>query len=134
MIARLAPGVTLTQAQSALAAAARHVGDTYPLYRGPHGEDAGYRVKVVSFRDQFLGNFRTVTVILLSAVAAVLLIACANLANLLLVRAVSREKETSVRRALGATEGRLFAQWITESAVLSLAGGAIGTLAAEIGR
>ncbi len=130
MIARLAPGVTLAQAQSALDAAARHVDETYHPYRGPHGEDAGYRVKVVSFRDQFLGNFRTVTLILLCAVAAVLLIACANLANLLLVRAVSREKETSVRRALGATEGRLFAQWITESAVLSLAGGAIGTIAA----
>jgi putative ABC transport system permease protein len=130
MIARLAPGVTLAQAQSALDAAARHVDETYHPYRGPHGEDAGYRVKVVSFRDQFLGNFRTVTIILLCAVAAVLLIACANLANLLLVRAVSREKETTVRRALGASEGRLFAQWITESAVLSLLGAAVGSAAA----
>ena len=133
MIARLAPGVTLAQAQSALDAAARHVDETYHPYRGPHGEDAGYRVKVVSFRDQFLGNFRAVTLILLCAVVAVLLIACANLANLLLVRAVSREKETATRRALGASEARLFAQWITESAVLSLVGGAIGAIAAVWG-
>jgi putative ABC transport system permease protein len=133
MIARLAPGVSLATAQSALDAAAAHVDETDHPYRGPHGEDAGYRVKAVTFREQFLGNFRSVTLMLLSAVAAVLLIACANLANLLLVRAVAREKETAVRRALGASEERLFAQWITESAVLSLAGAAVGTLAAVWG-
>jgi putative ABC transport system permease protein len=128
MIARLRPGVSIEAAQSAITAAARHVDETEHPYRGPHGEDAGYRANVVSLHDQFLGDFRTVTLVLLCAVAAVLLIACVNVANLLLVRAVSREKETTVRRALGATPARLIGQWITESAVLALLGGAVGSL------
>ncbi len=130
MLARLRPGVSIAAAQSALDAAAKHVDETEHPYTGPHGEDAGYRVKVISLRDQLLGDYRTVTLILLAAVAAVLLIACVNVANLLLVRAVSREKETTVRRALGATEARLIAQWITESAVLALLGSALGSIAA----
>ena len=133
MLARLKPSVSLQAAQSALTAAAQHVDENEHPYRGPHGEDAGFRVKVLSLHDQLLGEFRTVTLILLSAVAAVLLIACVNVANLLLVRAVSREKETTVRRALGATPARLIAQWLTESAVLALLGGAFGALAAVWG-
>ncbi|MGA3187811.1 MAG: ABC transporter permease [Bryobacteraceae bacterium] len=133
MVARLRPGVSLQAAQSALEAVAKHVDETLHPYNGPHGEDAGYRVQVVSFRDQFLGDFRTVTLILLCAVVAVLLIACVNVANLLLVRAVSREKETTVRRALGATSARLAAQWMAESAVLALLGGALGSIAAAWG-
>ena len=130
MIARLRPGVSLAAAQSALDAAAKHVDETEHPYTGPHGEDAGYRVRVISLREQLLGDYRTVTLILLGAVAAVLLIACVNVANLLLVRAVSREKETTMRRALGATGARLTAQWMTESAVLALLGGALGSIAA----
>jgi putative ABC transport system permease protein len=133
MIARLKPGVSIEAAQSALTAAAQHVDETNHPYTGPHGEDAGYRVKVISLHDQLLGEFRTVTLILLCAVAAVLLIACVNVANLLLVRAVAREKETTVRRALGATSARLIGQWMTESAVLALLGGALGSMAAVWG-
>ncbi len=130
MLARLKPGVSLAAAQAALSAAAKHVDETEHPYMGPHGEDAGYGVTVVSLHDQFLGQYRTVTLLLLGAVALVLLIACVNVANLLLVRAVSREKETTVRRALGATTARLMAQWIGESAALALIGGALGSLAA----
>ncbi len=133
LIARLKPGVSIEAAQSALTAAAQHVDETLHPYTGPHGEDAGYRVKVISLHDQLLGEFRTVTLILLCAVAAVLLIACVNVANLLLVRAVAREKETTVRRALGATSARLIGQWMTESAVLALLGGALGSMAAVLG-
>lgn len=133
MVARLRPGVSLATAQAALSAAAKHVDETEHPYMGPHGEDAGYGAAVVSLHDQFLGEYRTITLILLCAVAAVLLIACVNVANLLLVRAVSREKETTVRRALGATGARLMAQWITESAVLALLGGVLGSLAAMAG-
>src|SRR3984957_3351517 len=130
MVARLKPGVSLAAAQSALSAAAKHVDETEHPYMGPHGEDAGYGVTVVSLHDQFLGEYRTVTLILLCAVAVVLLIACVNVANLLLVRAVSREKETTIRRALGATTARLMAQWLGESAVLALLGGTLGSIAA----
>jgi putative ABC transport system permease protein len=130
MIARLRPGVSLRTAQAALSIAAKHVDETEHPYSGPHGEDAGYGVKVVTLHDQLLGEFRTVTLILLCAVAAVLLIACVNVANLLLVRTLSREKETSIRRALGATGARLIAQWITESALLASLGGALGLIAA----
>ena len=133
MIARLKPGVSLGSAQAALSVAAKRVDETEHPYAGPHGEDAGYGATVVSLHDQLLGEFRTVTLILLWAVAAILLIACVNVANLLLVRAVSREKETAVRRALGATAARLMAQWITESAVLAFLGGALGAIAAVWG-
>lgn len=133
MIARLKPGVSLETAQAALSAAARHVEETEHPYAGPNGEDAGYGVKVVTLHEQLLGEFRSVTLILLCAVAAVLLIACVNVANLLVARAVSREKETAVRRALGATRAQLMAQWLTESAVLAILGGALGSVAATWG-
>jgi len=130
MLARLKPGVSLAAAQSALSAAAKHVDETEHPYSGPHGEDAGYGVTVVTLHDQFLGAYRTITLLLLAAVAVVLLIACVNVANLLLVRAVSREKETTIRRALGATTARLMAQWIGESAVLASLGAVLGSIAA----
>lgn len=133
MLARLRPGVSLAAAQSALSAAAKHVDETEHPYQGPHGEDAGYGVTVNTLHEQFLGEYRTLTLLLLGAVALVLLIACVNVANLMLVRAVSREKETAVRRALGATDARLMGQWLTESAILALAGSVLGTFAAVWG-
>ena len=133
MLARLKPGVSLQAAQSAIDASARHLNDTVHPHWGPNGEDPGFRASVVSLHDELLGSFRATTLTLLCAVAAVLLIACANVANLLLVRAVAREKETAVRRALGATEGRLIQQWLTEAALLALIGGALGSIAAVWG-
>jgi hypothetical protein len=99
-LARLRLGVSIPAAQSALSSAARHLEDAQHPYRGPNGEDAGYGVKVVPLREELFGQFRFATLLLLGAVAAVLLIACVNVANLLMVRAVARERETAVRRAL----------------------------------
>jgi putative ABC transport system permease protein len=130
MIARLKPGISIQRAQAALSVAAKHVDETEHPYAGPHGEDAGYRVTVVSLHDQLLGEFRSATTILLCAVAVLLLIACVNVANLFLVRAVSREQETAIRRALGASGARLVAQWMSESSVFAVLGGALGGIAA----
>jgi putative ABC transport system permease protein len=133
MLARLRPRVSLAAARSVMDASAKHFDETTHPYRGPNGEDAGYRVRVASLHDELLGSFRSTTVILICAVAAVLLIACVNVANLLLVRGVAREKETAVRRALGASQARLIRQWLTEAAVLAAIGGTLGSLAAHWG-
>jgi putative ABC transport system permease protein len=130
MLALLKPGFSLPAAQSAIDASVKHLNATVHPHQGPNGEDPGFRASVIPLRDELLGSFRSTTLLLLSAVAAVLLIACANVANLLLVRAVAREKEIAVRRALGATEGRLIQQWLTEAALLALTGGLLGSIAA----
>ena len=129
MIAKLRPGVTIAQAQSALDAVAAHLEETLRLYRGPNGEDAGYGVKVISLREQFSSEFRLGAWILLGAVLAVLLIAMVNVANLFLMHAVSRKREFEIRRAIGATASRLIRQWITEAAVLAMIGGSLGAIA-----
>jgi putative ABC transport system permease protein len=133
MLARMRPGVTLQAAQASVTAAANHVEETIHPYRGPNGEDPGYRTAVISLHDQLLGDYRTGTIILLSAVALVLLIACVNVANLMLVRAAGREKEIAVRRALGASGARLVRQWMTEAGLLALLGGAAGILVSRWG-
>lgn len=133
MLGLLNPGVSLRAAQSAIDASVKHLNETVHPHWGPNGEDPGFRATVIPLHDELLGAFRSTTLLLLSAVAAVLLIACVNVANLLLVRAVAREKETAIRRALGATEGRLIRQWLTEAALLALAGGALGSIAAMWG-
>jgi putative ABC transport system permease protein len=133
MLARLRPGVSLTAAQSEIDAAAKHFDETTHPFRGPHGEDAGYRVKVASLHDELLGSFRNSALILICAVAAVLLIACVNVASLLWVRSVIREKETAVRRALGASQTRVIRQWLAEAALIAGIGGIVGAIAAKWG-
>jgi putative ABC transport system permease protein len=129
MLARLDPGVSIRAAQASMDVLSRHLEDTLHLYRGPHDEDRGYAARVVSLHDEWLGQFRAGAIILLAAAGAVLLIVLANVANLMLVRAVSREKEFAVRRAVGASEARLAGQWITESALLVFFGAATGAIA-----
>ena len=121
---RLAPGVTAAQAQSELLAVKARLNDQYPVFKKRWG------VMVQPLTDVIAGVTRTPMLLLLGAVSVVLLIACANVANLLLARSCHRQQELAVRAALGASGARLVRQVLTENLVLTLLGGAAGVLLA----
>src|SRR6202165_2202343 len=123
-IGRLRSGASLQQAQSALLSVTQRLESQYP------DSNAGVAVRLFSLREELLGSMRLVVIVLMATVGFVLLITCANIAGLLLARSVPRQKEISIRSALGAGRARIVRQLLTESVLVGVAGGVAGMLAA----
>jgi predicted permease len=127
VVARLKPGVTLQQARAEMDTISGRLAQQYPK------DNKGWGATAILLHDDLVGDVRPALLILLGAVAFVLLIACANVANLVLAKTLSRRKEVAIRTALGASRRRLLQQVLSETVLLALAGGALGLVFAHYG-
>jgi putative ABC transport system permease protein len=127
VIGRIKPGVSLEQAQAEMKAIGQRIEEQH------NQSHAGTTIKLIPLQEQIVGSVKPVLLALLGAVAFVLLIACANVANLLLARSTARQREIAIRIALGASRGRLIRQFLTESLLLAFVGGSLGIVIAQWG-
>lgn len=126
-VGRLKQGITLAQARADMDDVARHLAAAYP------DADKGQGIGVMPLKQEMVSNIQPFLLVLLAAVGFVLLIACVNVANLLLARSTGRAREFAIRAALGASQGRVIRQLLTESLLLAVSGGALGLLLASWG-
>ena len=126
ILARLAPGVTLEQARTHMNALAQRWEREQPGYRGPNGEDGGWHITVTPLQEEIIGSSRRALLVLLFSVGLLLLIACANVANLLLMRSAKRHRELAIRAALGASRWQIARQLVVEGLLLSVLAAALG--------
>src|SRR5207237_3023803 len=122
VLAHLKPGITHSQAQTQMNTLGQMFEKEYRGYRGPNGEDGGWRITIAPLQEEAVGNSRTALLILFGAVGLVLVIACANVANLMLVRATAQQQEVAIRAALGDRRWRIARQGVSESLLLALLG------------
>ena len=127
VLGRLRPGVNLKQAQAEMNTISSTLEQQYPE------DDKGWGAVVIPLRDDIVGDVRSSLLVLLGAVVFVLLIACANVANLVLARTLGRRKEIAIRASLGASRRRVIQQFLAESVLLALMGGIFGLALARFG-